>query len=721
MKKLIAIILTAALIALTALTLTGCGTDSAAVSSQMTISSAFRGTRTVTVQYPLSADIDAIKDTIIADDPCAGVEGVTFSYKGVEGDGYYFEMAFEFTDKADYEREVSAVIGRTASAFLSRKDTVLTKGTRMAENFDTADLVAWIVRATDADSATKGIEFNYAENKVTIDGETFTTGSTIKINQVEGSTVNSVSIRTSNDKEGHFSRTFEFAVPNQTYVASKDAYEQYFLANTAPAASYYGWSAEGANMLYTVIYENLSLRSLTMYTSMLLDTDNVSIFYGDRDNASTPLSEGLAFEESLDTFSFIGPDKGAPTLQYSYSLPTSTIHGDGSVFEDGRWVTAGQWEEGVYRVELSSGSVQLRIPDGIQYTISGIDFRLESLGGERFRRTTSFLYPKTDGKSGMNYAASFFTAKGARTVTTEDDNNLICSVVCEGTTTELTNELVKLFGSGNFMAYRKNSSAFSLATKTTFTDYINLSTILNSGNADRPMRYYVSASGVENIVSVSINGSEKAYSSAEKSYLTLSGGIATVEYYGSIPITSHIVIYLLVGFILLGVTIFLAYYMLRRRKPRLSAGAQEIVDAAGLSDDDDNALSPLSQTTTFSIAELGALSRNKHYVEEINKDIEQRMEADRLTARKKEIRQKELAEMERKVYGSEDKSPLDEVPELNIDALRIPAVQESEPLPEQEPAPDREPEPAPAAPQPQQGAVNPFSLLDDPVNEDEDV
>ena len=664
MKKLISLLLAGLMIAATAFILTGCGAESASVSSVLSISSAFRGSRVITVRYPLSADIDSIKDTIIADDPTVDVEGVTFDYKGVEEDGYYFELRFDFNDKADYEREIGAVIGRTATSFLSRKNTVLTKGTRMAENFDAADIIAWMTRVTAAESSTKDIGFTYDVNTVTIDSDTFKTGSTVNISEVEGSTVNSVSVRTSNDKEGSYDRTFVFSVPNQTYVAAKEDFEQYFETNTASAAKYYGWSAEGSNMIYTVIYESLSLRNLTQYTSMLLDTDNVSIYYGDMDNTSTPLSEGLAFEESLDTFSFIGPDRGAPTLIYSYSLPTSTIHGDGAVFEDGQWVNKGSWEEGVYKVELSSGSVQLRIPDGIQYSINGINFYLESLGGERFRRTTSFLYSKTDGHDGMTYAAEFFTKKGAATTTSEDDDNLICSVVTEGTTTEMTAELVKLFGSGNFIAYRKSSGTFALSSKTTFTDYISMSSILNSSNANRPMNYYVSSSGGENIVSVSLDGAETAYVSAEKSVLTLNGGTATVEYRGSIPISSHIILYLLFGLLLLAATIVTVYIMLRRRRPAVKKGVQEIVDAVG-ADEDDDAPASLAQTTTFSIAELGVLSRNKRYVEEINKDIEKRMEADRLNARKKELRDKELAEMERKVYGTDSESTAE--PELDMD------------------------------------------------------
>ena len=164
---------------------------------------------------------------------------------------------------------------------------------------------------------------------------------------------------------------------------------------------------------------------MTEVTAKLLDTDSVEIFYGDRDNASTPLSEGLTFEENLDTFSFIGAENGFPKLEYAYSLPTSTIHGDGSVFADGQWKNAGTWEDGVYKVELTDGSAKLRIPDGIQYFINGVNFHMTSLGDSRFRRTTEFLYSKSDGYDAMNYANNYFISKGAVSETAEDENNLI--------------------------------------------------------------------------------------------------------------------------------------------------------------------------------------------------------------------------------------------------------------------------------------------------------
>ena len=148
---------------------------------------------------------------------------------------------------------------------------------------------------------------------------------------------------------------------------------------------------------------------------------------------------------------------------------------------------------------------------------------------------------------------------------------------------------------------------------------------------------------------------------------------------------------------------------------RNAPGAQQIADSVGVSEDDD-ALAALTQTTTFSIAELGALTRNKRFVDEINKDIEERIESDRLDQRKKEIRQKELEEMERKVYGKEEPSPLDEVPELDISVLKAAVAETSDP-PVSEPEPDREPDEAPVQPE---EPVNPFSLLDDEPDEDDD-
>lgn len=665
MKKTISLLLTLTLILTVCLLFSGCDQPKVRVTSTMNTDLEFRGSRTITVAYPLSADIDAIKNEIIDTSPADEVYGAEFRYVGVEEDGYYFELTLAFGDQEEYEQEVSGIIGREANTMLSQKNTALTQGTRMSEDFDVSELIGWVVRTTAADSATADLTFVYDRNIVNIGAETFTTGSTIAINNCDDKScvINSIEIKTYNKKDGKYDRTFSFSIPNQTYLTSEDKIKAYF--TPADDSGTTDWSVEGSNMIYSVMYKDLSLDELKLYTSLTLDTDDVDIFYGDKDNSSTPLSEGLAFEERVDTFSFVGPDKGAPTLIYTYSLPTNTIHGDGTVFMNGKWTASGAWEDGAYQLKSDEGITRLRVPDGIQYSINGIDFRLESLGKGQFRRTTSFLYNKTDGYDGMKYAANYFEKKGASVTTSEDDNNLICCVVCEGDTSAITTQLVQLFGSGNFIAYQKSTGAFSLSTKTHLTDYVNLGYMLNSSNANRPMTYYITSNGEENIVSVSIDGAETAYSTSEETSITIVGGCATVEYRGNIPIAGNIAIYIAIGSALLLITIAVVYLMLRRRKPKMSKRAQEIVDEVVGEEEEPEDSRPFApmQTTTFSIFELGALSRNKKYVDEINEDIEKRLEADRLEELKKELRLKELEEMEKKVYGAEEGSSEEPQPE----------------------------------------------------------
>lgn len=690
MRKLIAIMMIICLCVGVCGLLSGCDHPTVKVSSAMEISDSFSGTRTVTVVYPLSAEIDGIKD-VIAEDAPADISGAAFTYVGVKEDGYYFELALSFRNKTEYESIVSELVDRNATAFLSRKNTSLTSGTRMSEDFDVKDLIGWMVRDTQGNPATKKLEFDYSANSVRIGTDVYETGSTVNINDCTGSRINSVSIKTSNDKEGSYSRTFAFSLPNETYLHNKSAVEAYFLSNTSSDAQYTGWSAEGSNMIYTAIFENLDIKKLSEVTSMLLDTDSVEIFYGDRDNASTPLSEGLTFEENLDTFSFIGAENGFPKLEYAYSLPTSTIHGDGSVFADGRWKNAGTWEEGVYKVELTDGSAKLRIPDGIQYFINGVNFHMTSLGDSRFRRTTEFLYSKSDGYDAMNYANNYFISKGAVSETGEDENNLICRVSVEGTTEEITAMLVKLFGSGNFVAYRQNEGFLALTVKTELTDYVNIGYMLNSANANRPMVYYVDSEGGDSIVSVSVNGSETAYTDHGASSLPIEGGVATVEYHGNIPITAHIVIYVIIGAALLALTAFVCIMLLKPKKKRRpqadplnnpEAFVGEPKNSEENAEFEENGESEgtspsLDQTTTFSIFELGALARNKKYVDEINKDVEERLRAQSLEDQKHDIRARELEELSRRVYG-EDADTSVETTEAEASA-QAEAVEPAEP------------------------------------------
>ena len=675
MKKLTALLLIL-LVMMTALSLSACEQAGITVESVMNIDEAFSGTRTVSVLFPLSVNIDSVKDNIVTSFPATGSAGENFEYKGVVENGYLFELNLTFSDRADYEKKISALIGRDACACLSQVNTVLTKGTRMTEDFDTKDLIRFVERACASDANTASLGFDCSKNTVSIGGQVFNTDSTVDISEREGSPISSITIETANLKNDMFDRTITFTIPNATYNSTQSAIEDYFKENVAPDAQYSDWSKKGENVEYSVIYKGIDIDMLTEYTANLLSTGNVSVFYGDKDNASTPLSEGKTFEERFDTFAFLGED-GAVPVYYSYSLPTETTHGDGSLKIDGSYKTVGEWAGGVYSFSTEEDTVSLRIPDGIQYLINGINFTLESKGKDTFRRTTEFLYSKTDGYDGMIYARDFFALKGADVSIGETDTDLTLTVVCEGTASEITDMLVNYFGSGNFMSYEHNKGMFSLSDKTVFHDYVNIGYMLNSSNATRPMNYTVISSGEENIISLSSDTADTVYRDSETKTFTLpvDQGEANITYRGNIPDIGRISMFVIICVAMLGacLAVIILFVSIGKRKDLEEQGVlpkkekkkkdnpkkenrKPMEDVpAGFEDSEEELPAPsLSQTTTFSIAELGILKRNKKYVDEINRDVEERLEADRLENLKKEIKAKEIAQMGEKVYGKPD-------------------------------------------------------------------
>ena len=641
MKKTLSLIM-ATLLILSTLILSGCGKDTAVVESVLEIDSDFSGHRSIKVKYPLSVHIDELADTLAMNNPLKDSESSVFEYLGVEQDGYSFLMDIVFDSHEEYISQVRKLVGREVMSQMAQPNSVLTSGTRMKEDFDVSQLISWMTELANVNDETKSVSYDYAVNTVSINGEVFNTESTIDISQREGKPINSILIETTNLKDDSYDRTITFSVPNQTYVDLSGSIEQYFTTNTSPAAQYCDWTSQGSSWEYKVIYKDLSLEELNEYTAMLLDTSEAELFYGDKDNSSTPLSEGLVFEESFNTFSFMNADGGDVKLSYKYALPTKTTHGDGSLYNDGKWSALGSWQDGIYSVDVDSDTMSVRIPDGIQYAINGIRMNLEVCDKDSFVRKTELLYSKTQGMDGMLYAQEFFLSKGVVVETDEDDENLICRVVSSGDQKTITDELVRCFGSGNFLAYTVKEPAFSLSAKTQLTDYVNLSYMLNSTNANRPITYTVHSSGDENIIDLSCDSSTLVKDSEKSDILTVDvkGGQGTVLYNGNIPNLKNIIIYCVIGAVMLCLTILAIVYMLKKQRAKAKAL-------------DESVPSELQQTTTFSITELRLRSEklDKKYRDDIDKEIEEKIEADRIETLTKEARAKEHDRITRMVNG----------------------------------------------------------------------
>ena len=644
MKRTLSLLIVILVLLPVTLMLSGCSKEEAKVESLMEIDSSFSGHREITVVFPHSVDVESLIKTLDDNNPLLDSKKSEFEYVGVEEAGHTFVMDLVFDSKDEYLSQVKKLTGKKAASYLSLPDSVLSKGVRMTENFDSLDLIKWIIDVSRSNENTRDIQFDFSDGAVAINENRFKTGKRIDVAQLKGEPVESVVVETANLKDGTFDRTISVLMPYKTYIDNSKALNEYFKTRTSPKAHYCDFSSKGESWEYKVIYKGITIDELSQYTSMLLGSSDEGVLYEDKNDISTPLSEGFVFEETINTFNFVTADGGCVDIEYRYSLPTNTTHSDGAVNTDGSWKAEGMWQDGIYSVNVDSDIVSIRIPDGIEYDINGIRFDLEILEDNNFVRTVELLYSKSQGADGVEYAYKYFKEKGAQVSTDKDEKNLICKVVCKGDAQHITDELVKYFGDGNFLAYEVDDSMLALSEKTKLTDYIDLSGMLDSTNANRPMTYSVHSSCKENVVGLMCDGVESVYENDEDGVLTVSleNGIGTIVYNGSNPDVTNIMVYVIVGLVMLGATVVLIAFMLRKQHKK---SCVESFDVSYVP----------QQTTTFSISELTALAdkTDEKLRAEIDRDVREKMEADRIYTLSKQLKEKELEQLVKMVYGND--------------------------------------------------------------------
>lgn len=615
MKKTISLILVM-LVILSMMMLTACSSEKAVVESVFTLNSDYVGQRTITVKYPLNAHIDSLEKKLEAKNPLADSDKSTFEYKGVGNDGYTFVMDIVFDCREDYLSQMSQLVGREVVSDMAQPESVLCSGTRMKEDFEVADIIRWMTDISENNEETESVKYDYSVNTVSINGTVFNTDSMVDISKREGEGIDSILLETTNLKDGTYDRTVTFTVPNKTFTKLKGSIEPYFSSITPDVASYSDWTNLGENWEYKVILKSLSIEELSECTAMLLDTDKDALFYGDRDNTSTPLTEGLVFEEEFNTFSFMNSKGNDVELFYKYALPVKTTHGDGSVFVDSKWSAIGEWSDGVYSVSPKTDTFEIRVPDGIQYSINGIRMKLDIADDNDFVRKTEFLYSKSDGMDAMLYARDFFEKKGAEVETDEDDDNLICRVIMRGDSQSINNQLVKFFGSGNFLDYNVKDRALALSDKTELTEYVNFSYMLNHKNAERPITYTVSSQSDQKLVSLSCDTSDtqKAKNDTKALSVDVVSGEGTVVYKGKIADVGAIVVFCILCAFVLVIAVAFGLLILKKK------------NVISLKFDTKKFFSKKKKSEPQEIDET-IVQSDKELLDEINADIEKQIDA----------------------------------------------------------------------------------------------
>lgn len=523
--------LTALLIIAAAVVLSGCGEINTQVENLMKITNDFVGERVVTLK--LDGDMAVNKDksdqlkTVIKEG-CPD----NLSYRTEVADGKYnCVFVLSFTSLEEYKTKVAGIIGRQISVAYGYTDTVLAKGTYYQEDYDGMELVKWL---TD-DLYQKGykdinLDVQSTSNVVKYNNEVLSSKTSVmNTSTIKGEPVHSVTVSTVNHKNSVYDRSMVLSVPKSTYDKLGESLKTLMTSRTNSDGKG-SWSENNGYMDYTVDYKNIDIERLQQYTQLFLDCRNENIYYGDQNQSSTPLAEQLVFEERINLLGFVSDTKENVIMSYNYTLPEETTHGEGVELKNGEWQTCGEWANSTYKINNTNGNFDIRIPDGMQYSVKCINVALTSIGGNAFKRVVDFVYDRNTGEKGLDYAYGFLTDKGFTVSKESISEGIVCRVTQQGTAPDISNAVGDLFGSGNAFESTRHTNDMSVVTDLNVRDTINISHMLTGANSNIDMHYTVKSECGESIRKVTVDnkssgkGAETNLNSDQSYTSTVNGG-----------------------------------------------------------------------------------------------------------------------------------------------------------------------------------------------------
>lgn len=545
--KLLTIVLLAFVIILTT---TGCKETHTKVENLMKITDDFVGERVVTLEFDKNISNNQEKQKTIEDiikKKCPN--NLSYRTETVEGT-YKCVFVLSFSSLDEYKTKVASIIGRQIAVAYGYTDTILSKGTYYKEDYDGIDLVSWLDDALYQEQSAKiELETESTSNVVKYNSEVFSSKtSTLNTSTVKGEPVRGVTINTTNHKNTLYDRTMTLSVPISTYNKLGASLQELMLTRVNPEGTA-SWKQNNDCMEFTVKYEKIELAKLQEYTKLFVDCKNESIYYGDQNKSSTPLAEQLVFEERINLLSFVSGTETPIQMNYSYTLPEETSHGEGVGLSNGEWETCGQWANNTYKVTDNNGVYDIRVPDGMQYTIKGININLLDLGNNSFKRSVDFIYDSNTGQKGLDYAYNFLAVKGFTVSKESVPDGIACRVIQQGTDDEINNAVSDLFGSGNNFEYSKHTNDLSVVTDINVTDNVNISHMLTGANSNIKINYTAKSESNEYIRSVNIinkasNATSTAKSDENNSYTaTIDGANFSMNYSATLPYFKGVALY----------------------------------------------------------------------------------------------------------------------------------------------------------------------------------
>ena len=474
--------------------------ESVDVRTTLSINNSFSGSRVLVLTFPenivpTGSEIDKNLDKVVQK-YCPD----TMSYSKNTSDNkisYTFTLAFKSIH--DYISKTTDITGTQTVVTFSNPNTVMTKGWKLDESFQSTQMLSWIASGAKKETF-DDLEFLFEETNtsVSFDEDTHSVSSRISINTLHGSPVQNIRITTVN-KGSVYDRTIIFNISQSTFDSVSDSISAYFKSITDTAASSAEWLLENNSYLYTVKFNDISLRQLEGYTNKLLSSVYCEASYEDKSIGSTPLASQNTYTETLDFSNYISNNNSNVPVEYTYSVEGSAELGECQLYDGSYWSAATDLLStnkygSLVAIKNTEASVKLKISDGKQYTASSINVNVTPLDEDKIKKSVIFKYDiATGGVEASDYTKSYFDSINIEAYQAVENDKKTCTVTFTGTPSEVNTKMQSVFGSANTLSYTSYQPFMTLRTVKQFTDHIDFSSLIIGKNIDTPINYSITA------------------------------------------------------------------------------------------------------------------------------------------------------------------------------------------------------------------------------------
>ena len=566
--------------------------ESVDLQTTLSLSDNFSGKRTIVMTFPQSV----IKT---GSDAETNLEKVVQKYcpnaltpsKGyVDGKiQYSFEMTFK--SRQEYIEQTSDILGQQTMVSFSHPDTVMTKGWKIEENFNSAQLLRdWIANGVSSEGF-EGLSFDTAETKTTVslNDDTQTSDPIISVNCLDGYPIQRIHIKTVkkkgnfNDAETYYDRTVIFTISQSTFDSVHDEIKEYFESVT-PSAATAEWPISNNSYNYTVSFKDISKTELRSYTQKLLHTEYGEVEYLDKAEGSTVLAEQNSYNEELDFSNYIGNNGTNVPIEYEYSVSSTTELSECQLYENGSWHIADDFLENnqygkVSAIKYNGSYMKLRINDGMQYTADSIEIEASPLDNDNIRKTVTFKFEKgAAGDEAADYAKSYIESLGYGALKDFTDTGYICTYTASGTPENMNEIFTKIFSAKSTSKYSSENKFMTMRTTKHYTDHLDLSSVIIGKNAETPVYYKLTARSGDIIKSFSYKsgdeGEQADLSKVENGSLSiqLKGTNLDLEYSLTSPNISDIIFFSVVSGIIVLIAVIMIIIVRKKKLPAAALG-----------------------------------------------------------------------------------------------------------------------------------------------------